>query len=63
MVYQRNKDNSLVYESQFKASNSSIWKISWAHPKFGDLIAIGSFSKGVSVFQQRGNEWLEVAYH
>lgn len=62
VVYSR-EGEKFVYHSQFRASNSSIWKISWAHPKFGELIAVGSFCKKVAIFQFRGNEWVEVAFH
>jgi WD40 repeat protein len=44
-------------------ADSAIWKISWANPKYGDLIGVATFTKKVSVFQLRGSEWHEVAYH
>lgn len=44
-------------------ADSAIWKISWSHPKYGELIGVASFSKTVSVFQNRNGEWVEVASH
>jgi len=37
--------------------------VAWAHPKFGELLAVASFTKRVAVFQHKGEQWQEVAYH
>ena len=46
------------------SDDAAIWKISWADPSCGDVVALGSFKRKVAVFQNRGNNaWTEIAYH
>ncbi len=42
---------------------ASIWNIRWADPIFGNLLAVGTFRKKVSIFQGKSNNWTEIAYH
>jgi WD40 repeat protein len=43
---------------------AAIWKITWADPTYGEIIAIGSFKRKVAVFQNKGNNvWIEVVSH
>ncbi|KAJ1986509.1 epoxide hydrolase, soluble (sEH) [Dimargaris cristalligena] len=46
--------------SSWKGHDSSLTKVSWAHPEFGNLIATGSFDRTVRIWQQRRQE---AAYH
>ena len=43
--------------------DASVWKVCWAHPKYGRVLAIGSFKKKVAIFQEKNNEWIEMAFH
>lgn len=38
--------------SSWKAHSGSIWRLSWAHPEFGQVIATCSFDRTVSVWEE-----------
>jgi WD40 repeat protein len=43
---------------------SPIWSLAWAHPRFGNIIAVSSFDGEVSVWKEtRTNEWHKIACH
>lgn len=37
----------------FKAHQGSVWKLSWAHPEFGQIIATCSFDRTVSIWEEQ----------
>jgi protein transport protein SEC13 len=43
--------------------DASVWKVRWAHHRYGRVLAIGSFKKKVAIFQEKGNDWIEIAFH
>ena len=36
----------------FQAHQGSIWRLSWAHPEFGQIIAACSFDNCVSIWEE-----------
>ncbi|CAD8158306.1 unnamed protein product [Paramecium pentaurelia] len=51
-------DGKWEKSSEFKFSCSNAWKVKWADPKFGQLIAISSQSKGIQVWEEK-KQYLE----
>ena len=39
--------------SEFTAHDGPIWKVKWAHPDFGDIIATCSYDKIVNIWEER----------
>ncbi|CAD8154307.1 unnamed protein product [Paramecium octaurelia] len=46
-------DGKWEKSSEFKFSCSIAWKVKWADPKFGQLIAISSQSKGIQIWEEK----------
>jgi protein transport protein SEC13 len=43
---------------------SPIWSLSWAHPRFGPVIAVSSYDGEVSVWREmKAGDWAKVAEH
>lgn len=51
-------DSEWVLESEWSAHQASVWKVTWAHPEFGQIIASCSFDRTVSIWEDQG-----VLYH
>lgn len=50
--------NTAVELASFQAHTCSIWQISWANPRFGNILATCGFDKEVSIFKEFStNEW------
>nr|CCA17427.1 nucleoporinlike protein putative [Albugo laibachii Nc14] len=48
-------DNSeWVLDSEWSAHQASVWKVTWAHPEFGQIIASCSFDRTVSIWEDQG---------
>ena len=44
--------------------NGPVWSISWAHPRYGNILASCSFDRKVCVWKEtKANEWAEVTSH
>lgn len=39
--------------------SGSVWRVTWAHPEFGQVLATCSFDRTVAVWEEQG--WLEAA--
>lgn len=42
---------------QLKGHEGPVWKVAWAHPKFGSLIASCSYDMKVIIWKEVGNQW------
>lgn len=51
-VWDKDENNKWVVSSSWKAHSGSIWRLSWAHPEFGQVIATCSFDRTVSVWEE-----------
>lgn len=38
----------------FQTHSGSVWKVTWAHPEFGQIIATCSFDRTVAVWEELG---------
>ncbi|ODM90481.1 Nucleoporin SEH1 [Orchesella cincta] len=39
--------------ASWKAHSGSVWKVTWAHPEFGQVVATSSFDRSAAVWQER----------
>lgn len=38
----------------FKTHSGSVWKVTWAHPEFGQVLASCSFDRTAAVWEEQG---------
>mmetsp|Transcript_45510 Transcript_45510/g.114628 ORF Transcript_45510/g.114628 Transcript_45510/m.114628 type:complete len:358 (-) Transcript_45510:115-1188(-) len=50
-------DNQQKLVGQLKGHEGPVWKVSWAHPKFGSLIATCSYDMKVIVWKEVNGQW------
>lgn len=49
-IWEINDKHQWVVSSSWKAHSGSIWRVSWAHPEFGCVLASASFDRTVGKF-------------
>lgn len=52
-VYIRGADGSWQRQSQFSAHLGPVWRVTWAHPEFGAIIASCSFDRNVLIWEEQ----------
>jgi protein transport protein SEC13 len=46
------------------SKESPLWALTWAHPRFGNVIAVSSYDGEVSVWRElKPSDWIKVAEH
>jgi len=43
-IYVKNNEGNFVIDSEFTGHSGPIWRVKWAHPDFGSVIATCTFS-------------------
>lgn len=38
--------------SNWKSHSGSVWKVTWAHPEFGQVLATCSFDRSVAIWEE-----------
>lgn len=51
-VWEQNEKGQWIVSASWKAHSGSIWRLSWAHPEFGQVIASASFDRTASVWEE-----------
>mmetsp|Transcript_9332 Transcript_9332/g.25358 ORF Transcript_9332/g.25358 Transcript_9332/m.25358 type:complete len:324 (-) Transcript_9332:223-1194(-) len=51
-VFDLNEEGVWKESAKFKGAGYSMWKVSWAHPEFGQIIAVSTFGKQVNIWQE-----------
>lgn len=54
-VWDQNNDGKWTLSSSWKAHSGSVWKLTWAHPEFGQVLATCSFDRTAAVWEEIGN--------
>lgn len=54
-VWDQNSDGKWTLTSSWKAHSGSVWKLTWAHPEFGQVLATCSFDRTAAVWEEIGN--------
>lgn len=51
-IWNQNSDGKWEYSAKWKTHGASVWKVTWAHPKYGQLIATASFDRTAAVWEE-----------
>lgn len=51
-VWDKNENGIWTVTASWKAHSGSVWRLSWAHPEFGQILATCSFDRTVSVWEE-----------
>ncbi|KAF7284358.1 hypothetical protein GWI33_022146 [Rhynchophorus ferrugineus] len=51
-VWDKNGDGNWTLTSSFKAHSASVWKVTWANPEFGQVLATCSFDRTAAVWEE-----------
>jgi WD40 repeat protein len=51
-VFDLTEDGTWKLTYEWKAHSGSIWKVAWAHPEFGNVIASCSFDRTVCIWEE-----------
>ncbi|KAG5438840.1 hypothetical protein PCANB_002560 [Pneumocystis canis] len=46
-----------------KGHNGPVWKVSWAHPKFGTILASGGYDGQVIIWKETNGTWAKLMEH
>lgn len=50
----------VVSQDSFKTHTGSVWKVTWAHPEFGKILATCSFDRTTAIWEEIGKfEWMK----
>lgn len=49
-IWDHNEKGVWIVSASWKAHSGSVWRLSWAHPEFGTVLATCSFDRTVSVW-------------
>eukprot|EP00030_Apusomonadida_sp_AF-17_P002604 a340379_46.p1 GENE.a340379_46~~a340379_46.p1 ORF type:complete len:326 (-),score=107.39 a340379_46:29-979(-) len=53
-VFDQSETGEWVLSASWKAHSASVWKLAWAHPEFGQVLASCSFDNTVCIWEQDG---------
>ncbi|CAG9861588.1 unnamed protein product [Phyllotreta striolata] len=51
-VWDQNSEGKWILTSSWKAHSGSVWKVTWAHPEFGQVLATSSFDRTAAVWEE-----------
>ena len=52
-IYDRDASGSWIKRCDFSAHDSAIWKVKFAHPDFGNILATCSYDKIVGIWEEK----------
>jgi len=55
-IWDQDESGNWTCSASFKTHNGSVWKVTWAHPEFGQVIATCSFDRTVHVLEEIAGE-------
>ena len=53
-IWDKDSEDQWFCSASFKAHTGSVWRVTWAHPEFGQIIATCSFDRTVGVWEEKG---------
>lgn len=57
-VWDEDEHENWHQTASWKAHSGSVWKVTWAHPEFGQVLATCSFDRTAAVWEEIGKEEL-----
>ena len=55
-IFDLNEEGKWVLSGTMKSSNGAVWKVTWAHPEFGQIIATCAFDRSAAIYEEIGNK-------
>lgn len=55
-VWDQDEHENWHLTASWKAHSGSVWKVTWAHPEFGQVLATCSFDRTAAVWEEIGKE-------
>lgn len=63
-IYDVSKIDNIVKQKIFQAHSGPVWQVTWAHPRYGNILASCSFDKKVILWKETNqNEWEHFQEH
>jgi len=56
-VWDEDEHGNWHLTASWKAHSGSVWKVTWAHPEFGQVLATCSFDRTAAVWEEIGTQW------
>lgn len=53
-IWDQDKFGNWNLSSAWKAHSGSVWKVTWCHPEFGQVIATCSFDRTACIWEEVG---------
>ena len=53
-VWDQDEHENWHLTASWKAHSGSVWKVTWAHPEFGQVLATCSFDRTAAVWEEIG---------
>ncbi|XP_018021017.1 nucleoporin SEH1 [Hyalella azteca] len=50
-IWNLDDDGNWVLDSTLKSPSGAVWKVTWAHPEFGQIIATCSFDRSATIYE------------
>ncbi|KAF2367642.1 WD40 repeat [Trinorchestia longiramus] len=50
-IWNLDEDGNWVLDSTLKSPSGAVWKVTWAHPEFGQIIATCSFDRSATIYE------------
>ncbi|KAL0633838.1 GTPase-activating protein S13 [Maublancomyces gigas] len=61
-IFEIDRDNHRLLET-LRGHEGPVWQVSWAHPKFGNILASASYDGKVIIWQERHGVWNKLFEH
>lgn len=51
-MWDQDEEENWLLTANWKAHSGSVWKVTWAHPDFGQVLATCSFDRTAAVWEE-----------
>uniref|UniRef100_A0A6A7FQG6 Nucleoporin SEH1-like n=1 Tax=Hirondellea gigas TaxID=1518452 RepID=A0A6A7FQG6_9CRUS len=55
-IWNLNDEGNWVLNGTLKSHSGAVWKVTWAHPEYGQIIATCSFDRSASIYEETVSE-------
>lgn len=61
-VWDQDEQGTWTLTASWKAHSGSVWKVTWAHPEFGQVLATCSFDRTAAIWEEISNTVYSCSY-
>jgi protein transport protein SEC13 len=61
-IFEIDGENQKLVET-LRGHDGPVWQVSWAHPKFGVILASGSYDGKALIWREENGQWSNIAQH